>query len=260
MNMGFVPADTASVNAMTYPPLDVLKPVAPDLWIVDSGPKRAFGIPLPLRMTVIRLSNGDLFLHSPTRFEDGLRHEMQSLGRIRHLIAPDIAHWSFLKEWQQNCPEVLTWAAPRLRERRQVRKAGLRLDRDLGEAAPPDWAAEIMQTLVAGAAKFHEVAFFHKPTRTLVLTDLVLNLEPEKLPALMRPFARMIGVVAPDGKAPVYLRMLIKLKRRDAATAVARIIDWRPERVIFSHGAWFERDGTAALRQSLRWILGGTHA
>jgi hypothetical protein len=244
---------------MTYPPLDVLKPVAPDVWIVDSGPKRALGIPLPLRMTVIRLGDGDLFLHSPTRFEEGLRREMQTLGRIRHLVAPDIAHWSFVKEWQQRCPEALTWAAPGLRERRQVRKAGIRFDRDLGEVAPPEWASEIAQTVIAGTANFHEVAFFHKATRTLVLTDLVLNLEPGKLPALVRPLARMIGVVAPDGKAPVYVRMLIKLKRRDAATAVKRMIDSQPERVIFSHGAWFERDGRAALRQSMRWLLGGSN-
>ena len=42
-------------NDVTYPPLDVLKPVAKDLWIVDSGPQEAMGLTLPVRMTVIRL-------------------------------------------------------------------------------------------------------------------------------------------------------------------------------------------------------------
>src|SRR5918993_3242039 len=112
---------------VTYPPLDVPKPVAENVWIVDSGPHRMLGLPMPVRMTVIRLGGGDLWLHSPTRFDEGLRREMEAVGRIRHLVAPSIAHWSFLQEWQRNCPDAVTWAAPGLRERAPVRKSGVRL-------------------------------------------------------------------------------------------------------------------------------------
>ncbi len=104
----------------TYPPLDVLKPVAEGVWIVDSGPLRALGIPLPVRMTVVRLGDGSVWLHSPTRYDAGLHRAIAALGPIRHLVAPNIAHWTFLKDWQAQCPEALTWAAPNLRERRQV--------------------------------------------------------------------------------------------------------------------------------------------
>jgi hypothetical protein len=38
----------------TYPPLDTLKPVAPDVWIVD-GPLIRFGVQFPTRMTIIRI-------------------------------------------------------------------------------------------------------------------------------------------------------------------------------------------------------------
>ena len=49
----------------TYPPLDVPKPVTQNLWVVDSGPMRAMGvIPIPVRMTVVRLENGEVLLHS----------------------------------------------------------------------------------------------------------------------------------------------------------------------------------------------------
>jgi hypothetical protein len=73
---------------------------------------------------------------------------------------------------------------------------------DLGAAPPAPWAADLDQIIVPGGAGFTEVAFFHKATRTLVLTDLVQNLEAAMLPAAVRPFARLAGVVAPDGKAP----------------------------------------------------------
>lgn len=244
-----------SGERVTYPPLDVLKPVAEGLWIVDSGPLRMLGMKLPVRMTVIRLAGGDLLLHSPTRFDEGLRQAMQRLGRIRHLVAPNSAHWRHVGDWQRRCPDAVTWAAPGLRERGQVKRSGLRLDRDLAEAPPPDWAGEIEQMIVPGGIGFREVAFFHKPTRSLLLTDLVVNVEPGRLPPLMRLGARLVGATAPDGRAPVYLRLLVRMKRAEAARAAARLVAWEPERVIFAHGRWFDRDGAAALRRSLAWLL-----
>jgi Domain of unknown function (DUF4336) len=248
--------NAASGAQVTYPPLDVPKPVAENVWIVDSGPHRMLGLPMPVRMTVIRLGGGDLWLHSPTRFDEGLRRGMEGLGRIRHLVAPSIAHWSFLEEWQRNCPDAVTWAAPGLRERAPVRKSGVRLDRDLTEAPPQEWAGEIEQVIVPGGAGFHEVEFFHRPTRTLVLTDLVVNLEPEKLPAAMRAFAWLNGSVSPHGKPPIYLRLVVSAKRKEAVEAATRLVEWAPERVVFSHGKWFKRDGAAQLRRSLAWLLG----
>ena len=171
----------AAAQDVTYPPLDTLKPVADNLWIVDSGPQQ-MGISLPVRMTVIRLSGGEVLLHSPTRYNEALRQDIEALGPIRHLVAPNIAHWTHLKEWQTRCPGAETSAAPNLRQRSQVQKAGVRLDRDLTEAPPEEWRQDLEQAIVPGGAGFREVAFLHKPSRTVILTDLVQNLEPEKLP------------------------------------------------------------------------------
>lgn len=245
-----------SSTNLTYPPLDTLKPVAEGVWIVDSGPIRILGMPLPVRMTVVRLASGAMWLHSPTRYDEALRREIARIGPIEHLVAPNIAHWTFVKEWQRHCPEALTWAAPNLRERAQVRKAGLKIDRDLAEGQPDAWAGEIGQAIVPGGAGFREVAFFHHPTRTLVLTDLVVNLEPDKLPLPARLFGRATGVLAPNGRAPAYLRLIVRMKRREAAEVARRLVAWEPERVIFSHGRWFEQDGTARLRRSLAWLIG----
>src|SRR5215213_1989734 len=85
-----------SADDITYPPLDVPKPVADGVWIVDSGPLRVFGLlGLPIRMTALQLSSGDMLMHSPTRFDARLKAEIEAHGPIRHLVAPNIAHWSF---------------------------------------------------------------------------------------------------------------------------------------------------------------------
>jgi hypothetical protein len=206
-------------------------------------------------MTVIRLADGDLLLHSPTPFDAALQQEIGKLGRIRHLVAPNVAHWRWLGDWQRTCSGTTTWAAPHLRSRSQVRRSQVRLDMDLGAAPPAAWAADLDQIIVPGGVGFTEVAFFHRPSRTLVLADLVQNLDAAKLPAAVRPFARLAGVVAPVGKAPVYLRLIVRMNRPAAMAAARQLVALAPDKVIFAHGAWFERDATAALRRSLAWLL-----
>jgi hypothetical protein len=165
----------------TYPPVDVAKRIATGIWIVDSGPLSVMGIPVPVRMTVFQLGNGGLLLHSPTRFDPQLRKQLEQIGAVEHLVAPNSAHWTFVKAWQNHMPGALTWAAPGLRHRAKVRRAGVRIDHDLAAAAPDVWAKDLDQVLVPGAGGFAEIALYHKRSRSLVLTDLVLNLEPEKL-------------------------------------------------------------------------------
>ncbi|MBP0443247.1 DUF4336 domain-containing protein [Roseomonas sp. SSH11] len=241
----------------SYPPLDTPKPVADGLWVVDSILPNLAGSVVGVRMTVVRLPDGGLLLHSPTRFTFALRRELERLGPIKHLVAPNIAHWTFLKEWQDQVPDAVSWAAPGLRDRGQVRRSGVRLDHDLSETPPPEWGGAIGIVAVPGAAGFHEMAMFHEPSRTLMLTDLIMNLEPPKVPLPMRPLVWLFGMMAPDGMPPPYLRAVVKWRHAEAAEAAKRLLDWRPERVIFAHGRWFERDGAEHLRRSLRWLLPG---
>ncbi|WP_336487092.1 DUF4336 domain-containing protein [Methylobacterium nigriterrae] len=239
----------------SYPPLNVPKQVADGVWIVDAPPLRAGGMPLPVRMTVIRLSGGELLLHSPVAYTAGLQRALETIGRIGHLVAPSVGHWLFLRDWQSACPGSVTWAVPGLRDRGQVRRAGVRIDAELGDEPPSIWAGEIDQVLVVGPV-FKEVCLFHRPSRTLLLTDLVINLEADRLPLLARPLARLLGIVAPDGKAPLYLRLLLRTKRHEVALAARRLVEFDPERVIFAHGRWFRRDAAEQLRDSLAWLLG----
>ncbi len=243
--------NTLPAAAIAYQPVDVLKPVAENVWIVDSGPLSFGPFLLPVRMTAIRLASGEMWLHSPTRFDEALKRSVEAIGPVRHLVAPNIAHWSYLKDWQERCPQATTWAAPKLRERAK----DVRLDRDLADAPPEPWAGEIEQVVVPGAFGFREVAFFHKATRTLLLTDLIVNLEADKTPPLTRAFAQLTGTLSPNGRAPAYLRLLLRMAGEPAKAAARRLLACAPERVIFAHGRWFERDGTRELRRALSWLV-----
>lgn len=236
-----------------YRPLDTPKPVADGVWVVDSGPLRPAGAPVPLRMTVLRLAKGDLLLHSPTRYSARLARELGALGRVRHLVAPNSAHWMFVRDWQAAFPDATTWAAPGLRDRGQVRRSGVRLDHDLGDAAPDAWADEMRQGVVPGALGFREVWLFHEPSRTLVLTDLIEDLELDRLPVLARPFMRLAG--AADARPARHLRAVLRLGGRETKDALRRLLDLDPGRVIFAHGRPFEERAAERLRRGFKPLL-----
>lgn len=93
-----------------YEPINRYKPIGPDIGVVD-GPFEYLttaGIRLPLpfttRMTVLRLRNGDLFMHSPIAFDAALADDLGSIGRMRHLISPNQFHYAQTKSiaWQSS--------------------------------------------------------------------------------------------------------------------------------------------------------------
>lgn len=109
----------AAAPYAAYEPLDTPKAVAPDVWIVD-GPEIRFGppglkLPFPTRMTVVRLPDDGLWLHSPTPPTARLLESLQALGEVRFLVAPNTLHYWWLPDWAARFPDAGRYGAPGLR-------------------------------------------------------------------------------------------------------------------------------------------------
>src|SRR5207249_9849205 len=148
-------------------PINVFKPMGPGIGIVD-GPFEYLTVgwvtlPLPFttRMTVVRLSNGNLFLQSPIKFDEVLASELQRMGTIRHLVSPNQFHYAHIGEWSKAFPGAVAWASPRARKRARSRGIDVHFDRDIGIEPPEEWRAEIDQTAVP-AGIVGEIVLFHK--------------------------------------------------------------------------------------------------
>jgi hypothetical protein len=68
----------------------------------------------------------------------------------------------------------------------------------------------------------------------------------------MRAFSALVGA---RGKAPIYLRAVVRLKGPAARRAGEALVALRPQRVIFSHGKWFDMNAEERLRKSLDWLV-----
>lgn len=238
-----------------YEPLDTPKPVAADIWLIDGPAIRFYGLPFSTRATLVRLADGGLWVHSPTRLTKALAAKVEALGPVRHLIAPNWIHYAYVSQWQARFPEATSWAAPGVARRARSHGMTLRFDHDLAQEAPPDWAGEIDQMIVRGSSVHREAVFFHRASATLILTDLIENFEPGKLGLWLRLATRFGGIADPDGAMPRDMRMTFAKGRDVLREDVRRMIAWAPERVILAHGRWYETDGAAELQRAFRWVL-----
>jgi hypothetical protein len=242
------------VTASLYDPINLYKPVGKKIGIVD-GPFEYLtiaGVRLPLpfttRMTVVQLADGDLLLHSPIRFDRRLADELEGLGHVRHLISPNQFHYAHIGEWADAFPEAIAWASPRVRQRTRARRSNIRFARDLGPTPPAEWRDDLDQTLFPGGY-FKEFIFFHRQARTLIVTDAIINIEPDKLDEPWRTAARLTGMAHPHGRTFFGMRLPLLLQRRAAAAALEKVRGWRPQQVVLSHGRCFEADTDEVVRR-----------
>jgi hypothetical protein len=243
-----------NMGASLYEPINVYKPVAPNIGIVD-GPFEYLTVggaklPLPFttRMTVVRLSNGDLFLHSPIKFDGRLASELIGLGVVRHLVSPNQFHYAHIGEWAKAFPNAVTWASPRVRERARARHVDVEFTRDLQAIPPEEWRQEIDQTLFPGGY-FKEFIFFHKASKSLILADTIINLELDKVTEPWRTATRLTGMYHPYGQIFFGMRLPLILRQQKAKAAIRKIHSWQPRHILLSHGRYFDADADKVIRR-----------
>lgn len=227
----------------------MLTEIARDLWIADGPCVSFFGFPYPTRMTVVRLSDGSLWIWSPIQLTEQLRALLNQQGPVRHLVSPNKFHHLYLGEWVQAWPDAKLYASPGLARRRR----DLSFDAELGDAPDPAWNADIDQVIVHGSLLIDEVVFFHRGSRTAIVSDLVQRFDPATLHGWRGIIMALDGLVGANGSTPREWRLSF-WNRAAARRARSKILDWNPERVIIAHGQWVRENGREALERALAWM------
>jgi len=201
-------------------------------------------IPIPVRMTVIRLSDGQLILHSPVPLSPELRDELDALGPVGFIVVPE-AHGRFAGGASQSYPSAQLLAAPRAPWRRK----SLTFHASLADQPPAAWAGQVESLLVRGF-RLHEVVLFHRPSRTLVLTDLCFSIQ-RSASRVARSFFRANGMWQRFGPSRIIRRIGVA-DRAAFQHSLEHVLGWDFERIVPGHGDVIEHGGPAALRAA--WV------
>ena len=214
------------------------------IWLREY-PVRYAGARFSSRMTVIRLQSEKLLIHSPCEINDSLRSTIASLGQVAYLVAPGTYHYFYMESAQEMFPDAETYICPGLEKKRPE----LQFDWILGDRTPPEWGDDLEQVLVHGTRFISEVVMFHKPTRTLLVVDLIENIGDQTpgtdwvLRAWWKLVMRMWNRAAP---APEY--QVGWGAKEVVGKALARILEWNFERVVLAHGDLIEHDAREIVR------------
>ena len=232
-----------------------LKNIGHHLWIAEGPIVDFFTFPYSTRMVVIQLSDNSLWIWSPIKLDDKLRHEISELGTPAHLVSPNKLHYLFLQEWKQAYPNAKLWGLPSV-----IKKCkNLTFDATLTDNPPHEWEGIIDQLIVQGSLLMNEIVFFHRSSRTAILADLSENFTEEFLQstpgwtAWRRKIAYLWKITEPYGWAPLEWRLSF-IKRRLARAAIQKIISWNPDNVIMAHGRYIQGNGTAYIKNAFGWL------
>lgn len=228
----------------------MLKEFGREIWIADGPHVAVAGFHYPTRMTVIKLSDGSLFIWSPIELSDNLRAAVDAIGAVRHIVASNSLHHLFLTQWKQAYPAAKLYAPPGLRRKR----ADIIFDADLGHAPLPDWYGQIDQVLMHGNLITTEVVFFHVASGTVLFTDLLQQLPPKLFSGWRAIVAKLDLMTGPEPSVPRKFRVAFT-KRREAREALKRILAWPAEKVLMAHGTPVEKDAPAFLRRAFAWLI-----
>ncbi len=221
-----------------------LKLVAPDVYCVD-GEVKIPGAKLPNRMTVVRLADQSLLIHSPIAMDEATREAITALGTVKWIVAPTLMHHLFVQDAMKAFSSAKLLAVEGITNKRK----DLTVDGVLSSDTQ-DFSNELLVQPVHGMPSLNECVFFHQPSKTLIVSDLLFNV-------VESPYfgTRMLLTLASGVYGRCTVSRLLKWAVKDKLAtmqSLKRVIDWAPERIIMAHGDVLTTDASVTLERELQ--------
>jgi hypothetical protein len=226
---------------MSNPDSSVLTPFADGVWLHQHIMKLVPGASMPCQTTLLRSAPGELVCVSPGPFSASDVEAISALGTVTWLVAPNLFHHLHLRPAQQAFAGSQIAAPEGLTQKRKT----LTINADL---AAVDLGEHIDIIAIDGEPGIQEFALYHRPSKTLVVTDLIFNLQ--KPAGFLSPLLfHMMGT---------YNRLaasrLVKFMVKDNAAfkaSVRSLLDRDIEGLIMAHGQPITTGGNDALRSAI---------
>jgi len=236
-----------------YLPTYTLKPAGKNIWIVDGPVISFYGMPFTTRMVVIKLESNELLIHSPINLTHSLKQELDSLGKVTYLISPNKIHYWYIEDFQKNYPDTITFASDGVQERSKKAGKNIRWDTQLNGLVP-DYFADLEIIPMSGNRFMTEYTFFHFPSRTWIVTDIIENFEVNKINSFFRIIASLGGALSPNGGTTRDQQMLFNGNHHLLRKNIERVKELKPTQIIMAHGKVLQSDIDRELERIFGWV------
>ena len=210
-----------------------------NLWIVRQ-PLNLLGIDFGTVMTIIRLQDHSLWIHSPIEPSNELVRHLDALGHVKAVVSPNTFQHLYADYFMDQFPDAHYFYAPGLEKKKPKMIAKIKVSDSLNFQSPPKWHDEVESLAITGMPFVNEYVFYHKASCTLVASDLLFNLKKKQQSFWHKLAFPIMGV---DGKTPSQSR-LFKYFIRDKQKyneAIRKLEQWKIDRIIIGHGGLIEK-------------------
>jgi len=231
--------------------MEYLQEFTNNIWLAEGPVVRDMGAYFTTRMTIVKLSNGSIWISSPVPISFATLEEISQLGDVRYLIAATPRHIWRLDLWHTLFPEAELWAShPTLFT---LQKGHLPISGYLSDTSPKAWSADFEQLAFKGNPLLSEVLFFHRDTHTVLLDDLIMRnpvMEGKPLTNLM---FKLGGVQGLEGGVTIDMKMTF-LNRTLGRQSLKRLLSWDFDKLIIAHGPCIESGAKQYVKRAFRWL------
>ncbi|NRA43864.1 MAG: DUF4336 domain-containing protein [Oligoflexales bacterium] len=209
-----------------------------NLWIVRQ-PLNLLGIDFGTVMTIIRLQDHSLWIHSPIEPSDELGRQLDALGSVKAVVSPNTFHHQYAEYFMDQFPDAHYFYAPGLEKKKPKMISKINISSALSFGTTPEWSDEVESLAITGMPFVNEYVFYHKASCTLIASDLLFNLKKNQS-FWHKVLFPLMGL---DGAKPSQSR-LFKYFIRDKKKyneAIRKLEQWKIDRIIIGHGGLIEK-------------------
>lgn len=196
---------------------------------------------LPVRTTAVSLSNAQVLISPGSKLSD---QQLSSVVGTTDIIAPNLLHSGGVLAASRVHPKAKLWVP----DKTKIKNHYVTWDFELVEE---NWkyGNELALLKIEGVPKMSEVAFFHRESKSLIVSDLCFNLvEPKGLGAWL--LLSIFGTYKKFGVS----RLLMKMVEDKTAfkKSLNRLFEFDFENIVLSHGSNVMGGAKEKLRAAFR--------
>ncbi len=220
-----------------------MKQLAENLWLLRY-PLTLLGADLNRNVTVMRLGSGELVIHSTGPFTPEDVAAISALGEPRWIMDVMARHDTFAKEGRAAFPEATYLAPEGFSETVGFPTQPL--------TNQPEWGGEIEVLLLEGVPSMKEHVVLHRPSRTLIVADLMFDFGAD---APTWTHALMFVAVGAHHDPGMARSMRLTVKDKAALQAsLAHMMTWDFDRLIVGHGDEIDTGAKARVQDALQRV------
>lgn len=198
------------------------------------------------RMTIIKLQNSDLIIHSPIPITNSMYKEINNFGTVKYIIAPSLLHHSYLNDCSKRYPAATIYGVNGL-SKKYPNLTIQRLDVHDTDFA---WKDELNHFCLLGMPTVNECVFYHFSTQTLIISDLLFNISNKT--GWSKLFFKLYGIY--DKLCSTFLFKSLIITKPLFKQDIDYLKTLPKKNIVLAHGSIITIDADAQFNEALSWV------